>query len=147
MANCPSCQSSNTKTVQMAWASGLRNNSRSTTGGGITSRGTIGLGASSSRGVSQSAISAACAPPKPKGLSPKVAGVLTWLAIILLLGSPVSANSGGGFFTSLWTIVTMFGGVYAGYRVYKHLEAKRIEQLREYASQWICLRCGTTYNP
>ena len=76
MSNCPSCQSSNTKKMAMVWAGGSRTGQSRSTGIGVSSRGTIGIGASRGRSSSQSHLAAACAPPQKSSLAKIVAAIL-----------------------------------------------------------------------
>ena len=147
MANCPSCGSSNTKTMQMVWASGLRNSTRSTTGGGITSRGTIGVGASSSRGVSQSALSASCAPPKPSALPKVVVGILGFFFWLPMFTGAMQSLGNGKIIEGILLLPLLALVTYGLYRLYRYLDRRNQLAAQDYVSRWICLRCGTTFQP
>ena len=151
MSNCPSCQSSNTKKMAMVWAGGSRTGQSRSTGIGVSSRGTIGIGASRGRSSSQSHLAAACAPPQKSSLAKIVAAilfVLFWIpAFSGVIGFLSSSSFVEGFFRIVLGVPILALVTYGIIKIYQKLDGESQQQISDYAKTWVCLRCGTQFIP
>lgn len=149
--NCPNCNSGNTKTFQMVYMSGTRNDKSNMKGVGVSTSGNISLGVGGGSTTSQSLLAANCQPPKisqwPKvGLFALV--VFVWLPLISAMLNSFSAPS---FLQGLGTFIAsavLFGlATYAVIKLFNHIRFSGKEKLHKYANSWLCLKCGTSFLP
>lgn len=149
MSVCPSCDSKNTKKLQMVWASGSRTGKNKSTGIGISSRGTIGVGIGSGSSTSQSHLAASCAPPK-NSLTPKiVVGLIGVFIIPTLLSGVLSVFTepriADKFFNFIVSAPLFVLAIWGLFKLYKYLDQSNKKALNDYSNTWICLKCGTKY--
>ncbi len=151
MANCPSCNSSNTKTLNMVWSGGTRNGKSGFGGVGISTSGRITVGGGRGRSSSQSNLAATCAPPKKSSLPKLVILVLVLMFWIPLFSAVVSVFSAPTFFKGLGTFVVtapLLGLLtYGLIRLYRKMNATAKNAESNYARTWICLKCGSRFIP
>ena len=151
MSNCPSCNSSNTKTLSMVWSGGTRNGRSGFSGVSVSTSGRVRVGGGRGSSTSQSNLAAACAPPK-KGISAAliigVLFVMFWLPLLRALLSVGDApNFLHGFFTVVLLVPLLLLMGYGLIRLYKHLDKSNKERMQNYSRSWICLKCGTGFIP
>ena len=145
MSDCPSCNSRNTKKMQMVWAAGTRTSQRQSTGVGVSSRGTVGVGVGRGQTFSQSHLAAACAPPK-RSKTPMVVTIILLLAFWAPMLGNVSKGLSDGrymtvFFGSLLLALMSFGL----YKLYSYLDRSNKANEEAYSRMWVCLKCGNTF--
>ena len=145
MSTCPSCGSSNTKKMQMVWASGSRTGQSQSTGVGVSSRGTIGVGIGRGKSQSQSHLAAACAPPKRSKIPLISCAVFFILVCLPLFQMTLQGLSGGGVLNAIFGLPLLVLSIYAVYRIYIYLDKKNNGKISDYGKTWICLKCGDTY--
>ena len=151
MSNCPSCNSSNTKTLSMVWSGGTRNGRSGFSGVSVSTSGRVRVGGGRGSSTSQSNLAAACAPPK-KGISAAlIIGVLFVMFWLPLLGALLSAGDAPNFLHGFFTVVLLVPLLllmgYGLIRLYKHLDKSNKERMQNYSRSWICLKCGTGFIP
>ena len=149
--NCPSCNSSNTKTLSMVWSGGTRNGKSGFGGVGLSSSGRITVGGGKGSSTSQSNLAATCAPPKKSSLPKLVIFIIFIMLWIPLFAAVVSVFSTPTFFKGLGTFVITAPLLalltYGLIKLYKRMSAKDKNAESNYSRTWICLRCGTRYIP
>lgn len=149
MSNCPSCNSSNTKKMQMVWASGSRTGKSRSTGIGLSSRGTIGLGVERGSSQSQSHLAAACAPPKASLIPKIIVGFIGLLFIPTLLSGVFSIFSEPKLIDGILNFIVcapLLGLLIFGLiKLYKKLDEKNKQKQGDYSRTWVCLKCGSTF--
>ncbi len=151
MSNCPSCNSSNTKTLSMVWSGGTRNGRSGFSGVSVSTSGRVRVGGGRGSSTSQSNLAAACAPPK-KGISAAlIIGVLFVMFWLPLLGALLSVRDAPNFLHGFFTVVLLVPLLllmgYGLIRLYKHLDKSNKERMQNYSRSWICLKCGTGFIP
>ena len=151
MSNCPSCNSSNTKTLSMVWSGGTRNGRSGFSGVSVSTSGRVRVGGGRGSSTSQSKLAAACAPPK-KGISAAlIIGVLFVMFWLPLLGALLSVGDAPNFLHGFFTVVLLVPLLllmgYGLIRLYKHLDKSNKERMQNYSRSWICLKCGTGFIP
>ena len=151
MSNCPSCNSSNTKTLSMVWSGGTRNGRSGFSGVSVSTSGRVRVGGGRGSSTSQSNLAAACAPPK-KGISAAlIIGVLFVMFWLPLLGALLSVGDAPNFLHGFFTVVLLVPLLllmgYGLIRLYKHLDKSNKERMQNYSRSWICLKCGTGVIP
>ena len=149
MSNCPDCNSSNTKKMQMVWASGSRRSQSKSTGVGISTRGTIGLGVGRGSSQSQSHLAAACAPPKASLVPKIIIGLIALMFIPSLLSGVLSVFSEPKLMDGILNFIVsapLLGLLIFGLiKLYKKLDEKNKQKQSDYSKAWVCLKCGNTY--
>lgn len=151
MSNCPSCNSSNTKTLSMVWSGGTRNGKSGFGGVGVSSSGRITVGGGKGSSTSQSNLAASCAPPKKGTSAILIAGALFVMFWLPLLGALLNVGDAPNFFHGFFTVVLLVPLLllmgYGLIRLYKHLDKSNKERMQNYSRSWICLRCGARFIP
>ena len=145
MSNCPSCNSGNTKKMQMVWAGGSRVSQRRSTGVGLSSRGTIGIGVGRGTSHSQSHLAAACAPPKKSRLPLVVVGVLFFMIWLPMFKVAISGLNDGHIMSAILGFPVLALITFGLYRLYLYLAKKNNKEIDEYSKTWVCLKCGNTF--
>jgi len=149
MSNCPSCNSSNTKKMQMVWAGGSRVSQRRSTGVGLSSRGTIGVGVGRGTSHSQSHLAAACAPPKTSLVPKIIIGLIALMFIPSLLSGVLSVFSEPKLMDGILNFIVsapLLGLLIFGLiKLYKKLDEQNKQKQSDYSKTWVCLKCGNTY--
>lgn len=149
MSSCPDCNSSNTKKMQMVWASGSRRSQRKSTGVGLSTRGTVGFGVGRGSSQSQSHLAAACAPPKASSLPKIIVGLIGLMFIPPLLSGVLSVFSEPKLIHGILNFIVcapllgllIFGLV----KLYRKMDEKNKQAQSNYSKTWICLKCGSTF--
>lgn len=133
----------------MVWASGTRSGQRKSSGIGLSSRGTFGVGIGRSNSKSQSNLAAACAPPKRNYLPKLVILILVVMFWIPLFSVVVGAFSAPTFFKGLvaFVIATPLLGslTYGLLKLYQKMDWKNKQMLSDYGNTWVCMKCGATF--
>lgn len=143
--NCPSCNSTNTKKMQMVWAGGTRTGQSRSTGVGVSTRGTIGVGAGRGQSFSQSHLAAACAPPK-KSKMPFYVTLVLFLVFWLPMFKVVLSGFTDGHLMSAIFGLPILGLISFGlFKLHVHLGKKNKQEIEAYSRTWVCLKCGHTY--
>lgn len=149
MSNCPDCNSSNTKKMQMVWASGSRRSQSKSTGVGISTRGTIGLGIGRGSSQSQSHLAAACAPPKASLVPKIIIGLIALMFIPSLLSGVLSVFSEPKLMDGILNFIVcapLLGLLLFGLmKLYKKMDEKNKQAQSDYSKTWVCLKCGKTF--
>lgn len=147
MADCPSCNSKNTKTLRMIWLSGTRNSTGKSGRVGMSSRGTVWVSRGAGASRSQSAAAQAASPPDlKKPMSPWIGVLLVFFLTHLVLSAMINT-----ILPSLWFAVLIGDGVacYFAYNFFKvGFDAANLQNLRaieQYEKSWMCMRCGNVY--
>ena len=151
MSNCPSCNSSNTKTLSMVWSGGTRNGRSGFSGVSVSTSGRVRVGGGRGSSTSQSNLAAACAPPKNGISAALIIGVLFVMFWLPLLGALLSVGDAPNFLHGFFTVVLIVPLLllmgYGLIRLYKHLDKSNKERMQNYSRSWICLKCGTGFIP
>ncbi|MGR2922928.1 hypothetical protein [Acinetobacter sp. 1125_18A] len=142
---CPSCNSNNTKKKQIVWASGTRTGQKRSTGVGISTRGTIGLGVGKGRSFSQSHLAAICSPPQKSKIPIIVTGILFILFWIPTLKFVISSFNTGHLMSAVIGLPILLLISFSLYKLFIFLGEKNKEEIKAYSRTWVCLKCGNTY--
>jgi hypothetical protein len=147
-ARCPKCNSDNTVKCSMAWQSGT---TTSNIGGiGIDLAGDVGFGGGITK--SSTLLASQVAPPKKESVSYILVFILVVVAIVFLLSTGLVLD-GDTDPRWPWGIAAFISfpilafGVYCSDRDGKRREREHKDRIRAYLLQWVCLRCGTIYEP
>lgn len=142
MADCPNCQSSNTKTKAMVWASGSRSSRGNYSGASVSTSGRVSLSGGGGGSTSQSHLAAACAPPKDSYV-PKIIVFLAFFIVVMPFANVFLQVKNP--ITSLLGFGVIIGGIWGLHKLYKHLNKSNIQMLEDYSKTWLCLRCGEQF--
>lgn len=133
--NCPRCQSENTQKLSMLHELGTSIIDTATVGGGVGSHGSLGVGAANTTGTSQTKLAQKYAPPKKE----PVLGAFFGCAFLGLIASI--------FFSGVAFLIGAVLGVFAAYAGYKKNKEEYPAKLRQWQSQFLCLRCENLFVP
>lgn len=156
--NCPNCKSENVQKLSVAYADGMVNTKSNSTILGTTFGGNAVTGVSFSNSVSQSELSKLVAPPEKQSVFKCSAGglgatknALTIDAILAAVVACAAPSVLGVYIGSVISIVCM---IYLAVKVIpkhfayqKELDRKYEEDKAAWDRSYICLRCGTIYDP
>ena len=150
--SCPQCNSENTQRLDIAYKTGVRSVSGSTSNIGVgTSSSGLGIGASEGNFVStqKSLFSSSIQPPEKKS-----AGCITGIGVFILIPFIIvflGMGIGGNFEQFMFTLTGVLIGI--GIIWVDRLQRNRFNRdeyepnNRIYQNKFICLRCGNIFQP
>lgn len=134
---CPNCHSDNIQRYEVAFQNGIADVNTTTVGAGFS--GKLGIGAASTQGTQQSALSQSTAPPKKKGYLSKF--VLSTI-LAMVLASPIGGDAATFVFFLIWGGLIYFLVYKKTYLWNKDVYPGLLEQWRH---SYVCLRCGNRF--
>lgn len=146
MSKCPSCNSTNTKTMKMIYMGGIRNSKGDMGGMSISTSGRVSFGIGKSRSKSISNLASMCAPPVTKSPISYAVGmfflVLLLSSIISTLFLSIGIDISGGISFLGFCLALFFS-----FKTYENIKTEQKEATNNYENQWMCLKCGTKFIP